>query len=74
LNVTELTHPVETRPRELAPLAEAEHGSENFWIAACEAADKPADRNEIPNIDEAAAKREAQRCLECGLICYKKAL
>ncbi len=27
---------------------------------------------ERPGLDEAAARREAERCLQCGLICYKK--
>jgi formate dehydrogenase (NADP+) beta subunit len=27
---------------------------------------------EIPGLDEAAARREAARCLACGLICYQK--
>jgi NADPH-dependent glutamate synthase beta subunit-like oxidoreductase len=27
---------------------------------------------EFPGLDEAAAKKEAERCLQCGLICYRK--
>ena len=27
---------------------------------------------EFPGLDEAAARLEAERCLQCGLICYRK--
>ncbi len=37
-------------------------GTENDWLA----------EQEIPGLDEAAARREAARCLACGLICYQK--
>lgn len=47
-------------PREQPPQVLA--GIENDWLAA----------QEIPGLDEAAARREAARCLACGLICYQK--
>jgi hypothetical protein len=37
-------------------------GVENDWLAV----------QEIPGLEEADARREAARCLACGLICYKK--
>ncbi len=37
-------------------------GVENDWLAA----------QDIPGLDEAGARREAARCLACGLICYRK--
>jgi len=37
-------------------------GIENDWLTL----------QEIPGLDEAAARREAARCLACGLICYQK--
>ncbi len=46
--------------REQAQVALA--GIENDWLAA----------QEIPGLDEAAARREAARCLACGLICYQQ--
>jgi formate dehydrogenase (NADP+) beta subunit len=45
-------------PHSLPP----ESGTENNWI----------DSDEIPGPDEKKARAEAERCLECGLICYKK--
>jgi hypothetical protein len=27
---------------------------------------------ELPGLDETSARVEAERCLQCGLICYKK--
>jgi hypothetical protein len=28
----------------------------------------------FPGLDEEAARTEAERCLQCGLICYKKTM
>jgi NADPH-dependent glutamate synthase beta subunit-like oxidoreductase len=42
----------------------SEGDSKSPWIFA----------KEVPGLDENAAKREAERCLQCGLICYEKSL
>ena len=63
LNVTEVKH-VDVSERQRAPIQAAEAGSENNWGNA----------EAIPGLDERASRREAERCLACGLICYKKAM
>lgn len=50
--------------REALALPASETGAKNIWIST----------TEIPGLDEAAAKREAERCLSCGLTCYKRAV
>ena len=63
INVHELedVKPIERR---VAPRPSPEAGTENDWIAPAE----------IPGLTEAAARKEAQRCLSCGLICYRNAV
>ncbi|MDZ7699828.1 MAG: FAD-dependent oxidoreductase [Deltaproteobacteria bacterium] len=60
LDVSEVHH-VETLERERPPSLDVEGDSESAWIFP-----KP-----WPGLDEAAARNEARRCLNCGLICYK---
>ncbi|MBD3235304.1 MAG: NAD(P)-binding protein [Candidatus Eisenbacteria bacterium] len=55
-------HHVATSHRERAPLPHPTAGTENDWTA----------EEEVPGLDEEAARRESQRCLACGLICYRK--
>ncbi len=63
LTVTEVKH-VDVSERQRAPIQVAEAGTENNWGNA----------EAIPGLDESASRREAERCLACGLICYKKAM
>ncbi len=63
LNVTRVEH-VDVSLRQRAPIRVAEAGSENNW----------GDAQAIPGLDEPASRLEAERCLACGLICYKKAM
>ncbi len=53
---------VSTVPRERPQLRAAETGTENDWL----------EDSEIPGLTEEQARREAERCLQCGLICYRK--
>jgi len=59
LDVNQLFNLVETGPRQAMPMADEE---------------AQLDRNqEIElGLDEAAARQEAQRCLNCGLLCYQR--
>jgi len=59
LDVTGVEH-VPAIPRNRS--TETVVGVENDWLAA----------QDIPGLDEAGARREAARCLACGLICYRK--
>ncbi|MEJ2586287.1 MAG: (Fe-S)-binding protein [Deltaproteobacteria bacterium] len=61
LDVSEV-HSVKPVERERPPALDVEGDSESAWIFP-----KP-----WPGLDEAGAKKEASRCLSCGLICYKK--
>jgi RnfABCDGE-type electron transport complex B subunit len=63
INVHELedVKPIERR---VAPRPSPEAGTENDWVAPAE----------IAGLTEAAARKEAQRCLACGLICYRNAV
>jgi len=61
LDVSEVHH-VKTLERERPPSLDVEGDSESAWIFP-----KP-----WPGLDEAAVRNEARRCLNCGLICYKK--
>lgn len=48
--------------REQVALPHPEAGTENDWTAT----------EEVPGLTEEAARRESERCLACGLICYQK--
>jgi hypothetical protein len=61
LNVDEIEN-VATSHRERPLLSSPEAGTENDWIWS----------EQLPGLTEEAAKRESERCLACGLICYKK--
>jgi NADPH-dependent glutamate synthase beta subunit-like oxidoreductase len=61
LDVTEV-HDVSPCVRQQPPLCDVEGDSKSAWIFP----------KELPGLDEQAARREADRCLQCGLICYKK--
>lgn len=61
LDVAEVRN-VDTINRERPPTVDVEGDSEGAWIFP-----KP-----WPGLSEPAARREAQRCLNCGLICYTK--
>ncbi len=61
LDVTEV-HDVKPLNREQPPAVDVEGDSEGAWIFP-----KP-----WPGLSEPAARNEAQRCLNCGLICYTK--
>lgn len=61
LNVDEIEN-VATSHRERPLLSSPEAGTENDWIWS----------EQLPSLTEEAAKRESERCLACGLICYKK--
>ena len=63
LNIHEVEG-IEAIPRRNAPLPTAEAGTTNDWRTDVE----------IPGLNESAAREEADRCLRCGLICYKKAV
>jgi formate dehydrogenase beta subunit len=53
---------VSSSVRQQPPLCDVEGDSKSAWIFP----------KEFPGLDEQAAKREADRCLQCGLICYMK--
>jgi NADPH-dependent glutamate synthase beta subunit-like oxidoreductase len=61
LNVTSLVR-VGTSERQRPPVVDVEGNSKTAWIFP----------KILPGLDEEAARREAERCLQCGLICYKK--
>ena len=61
LDVTEV-HCVLPSERERPPISDVVGVSETAWIFP----------REFPGLDEEAAIKEAERCLQCGLICYKK--
>jgi hypothetical protein len=55
-------HTVKPVERERPPALDVEGDSESAWIFP-----KP-----WPGLGESEARKEAHRCLNCGLICYKK--
>jgi len=61
LNITEL-HSVKPYERQRPAVSDVEGNSKNSWIFP----------KEFPGLDESSARRESERCLECGLICYEK--
>lgn len=61
LDVSEVHH-VKSLERQQPSILDVEGDSESAWIFP-----KP-----WPGLNEPAARTEAQRCLNCGLICYKK--
>lgn len=61
LNVTEV-HDVASSERERPAILDVAGDSKRAWIFP----------SEYPGLDEAAARKESERCLSCGLICYRK--
>jgi formate dehydrogenase (NADP+) beta subunit len=61
LDVTEV-HDVAPSQRERPDVLDVVGDSKRAWIFP----------SEYPGLDENAARREAERCLTCGLICYRK--
>lgn len=61
LDVAEV-HNVSSSVRQSPPLLDVEGDSKSAWIFP----------KVLPGLDEPAAMREVDRCLQCGLICYKK--
>ena len=61
LNVTEV-HDVISSNRERPHIIDVEGNSKTAWIFP----------DEYPGLDEASSRKEAERCLKCGLICYRK--
>ncbi len=61
LNITEI-HGVSPSERQLPPVSDVEGDSKTAWIFP----------QEFPGLDAREAAREADRCLQCGLICYEK--
>jgi hypothetical protein len=61
LNITEVHH-VSPSERQHPSLLDVEGDSKTAWIFP----------KEFPGLDETAARKEAERCLQCGLICYEK--
>ncbi|MFH1629999.1 MAG: FAD-dependent oxidoreductase [Pseudomonadota bacterium] len=61
LDVKEL-HDVPFSARQQPLISDVEGDSKTAWIFPYE----------FPGLEEGPAKREAERCLKCGLICYRK--
>jgi formate dehydrogenase beta subunit len=61
LDVTEV-HDVSLAARQCPPVLDVEGDAEAAWIFP----------EALPGLEETSARREAERCLQCGLICYKK--
>jgi formate dehydrogenase beta subunit len=61
LDIKEI-HDVAPSERERPDVLDVAGDSKHAWIFP----------SEYPGLDEASAKREAERCLKCGLICYRK--
>jgi len=61
LDVTEV-HDVVSSERQIPVVSDVEGDSKTAWIFP----------EEFPGLDEQAARKEAERCLKCGLICYMK--
>jgi hypothetical protein len=61
LDVTEV-HDVSLAERQCPLVLDVEGDVETAWIFP----------EALPGLEETSARIEAQRCLQCGLICYKK--
>jgi NADPH-dependent glutamate synthase beta subunit-like oxidoreductase/Na+-translocating ferredoxin:NAD+ oxidoreductase RNF subunit RnfB len=61
LDVTEV-HDVSLAERQCPPVLDVEGDIKTAWIFP----------KELPGLDETSARLEAERCLQCGLICYRK--
>ncbi|MDY7038448.1 MAG: hypothetical protein SV375_20110, partial [Thermodesulfobacteriota bacterium] len=61
LDVTEV-HEVGVSQRQRPDFIDVEGNSKTAWVFP----------KEFPGLDEQAARKEAERCLQCGLICYEK--
>jgi len=61
LDVTGI-HDVAPIERERPDILDVAGDSKRAWIFP----------SEYPGLDEASARKEAERCLTCGLICYRK--
>ena len=61
LNVTEV-HDVALSDRERPDIIDVEGDSKTAWIFP----------DEFPGLDAASANKESERCLKCGLICYRQ--
>jgi hypothetical protein len=61
LNVTEVDD-VSLAERQCPPVLDVEGDIKTAWIFP----------KELPGLDGTSARVEAERCLQCGLICYKK--
>ena len=61
LDVTEV-HDVPLAERQCPPVLDVEGDIERAWIFP----------EKLPGLDETSARLEAERCLRCGLICYRK--
>ncbi len=61
LNITEV-HNVDTYERQRPEVLDVDGDSKTAWIFP----------KQFPGLDEQKARKEAERCLQCGLICYKK--
>jgi NADPH-dependent glutamate synthase beta subunit-like oxidoreductase len=61
LDVTEVNN-VASSVRQQPPILDVEGDSKSAWIFP----------KELPGLDGQAARCEADRCLQCGLICYRK--
>ena len=61
LNVTKV-HDVSSSDRERPEIIDVKGDSKTAWIFPAE----------FPGLDEASAVSESERCLKCGLICYRK--
>ena len=61
LDVTEVNG-VNPSERQCPTVSDVEGDSKTAWIFP----------EEYPGLDEPAARQEAERCLQCGLICYEK--
>jgi NADPH-dependent glutamate synthase beta subunit-like oxidoreductase len=55
-------HSVNLLERQLPGITDIEGPGKTAWIFP----------KELPGLDESAARKEAERCLQCGLICYRK--
>jgi len=61
INITEVQQ-VQSVERQRQSVLDVEGNSKTAWLYP----------KEFPGLEESAARRESDRCLQCGLICYKK--
>jgi NADPH-dependent glutamate synthase beta subunit-like oxidoreductase len=61
ISITEVQN-VQSVERQRQAFIDVEGNSKTAWLYP----------KEFPGLEEVAARREADRCLQCGLICYKK--